>query len=443
MSASGRLVPAAVIAVPFLVAIAALKGLTVEIDTFHGTDAGLYHLPTIRQFAHHVDLESYPAAQTPLYHLLFAGFGKVVGFELWRLRLLNAAISYAAALALFRLLRRSTPLESQQALALTLVFVLSPYFFGPSFTLLTDNLALLFAFVALERIDSFRRSASLGTFAAACLAICAAVLTRQSFVWLAPVATVFLVLAPWPIPRKLAGLAMLGAALAPLGVLIAVWDGLVPKGSDPGSCGLCGDQPGGGGLTLRPVGFTLALFGAYAAVLFGPPLVRRARRLRSQPALVRRAWWRLYRPALVRRAWVVIGGVGVVGIALLLVSPLTYEPNAPSRPGDGGWLWKVADHAPEVAGSSLVFFALVPVGLLALAVLVRRAGILSLPAVAFALFLLAALPVRLVYQKYFDPMVLVTLALLFRPSDLRRRWDYAGMALLAVAFVAYALSFSG
>ena len=65
---------------------------------------------------------------------------------------------------------------------------------------------------------------------------------------------------------------------------------------------------------------------------------------------------------------------------------------------------------------------------------------MSLPAVAFALFLLAALPVRLVYQKYFDPMVLVTLALLFRPPDLRRRIDYAGMAVLGVAFVAYALA---
>ena len=64
------------LAVPFLAAIAVLQGLTVEIDTFHGTDAGLYHLPTIRQFAEHVDLRSYPAAQTPLYHLLFAGFGR-------------------------------------------------------------------------------------------------------------------------------------------------------------------------------------------------------------------------------------------------------------------------------------------------------------------------------------------------------------------------------
>ena len=75
--------------VPFLIGIAALKGLTVEIDTFHGTDAGIYHLPTILQFARAPRLRAYPAAQTPLYHVLFAGYGKVVGFELWKLRLLN------------------------------------------------------------------------------------------------------------------------------------------------------------------------------------------------------------------------------------------------------------------------------------------------------------------------------------------------------------------
>jgi hypothetical protein len=74
---------------------------------------------------------------------------------------------------------------------------------------------------------------------------------------------------------------------------------------------------------------------------------------------------------------------------------------------------------------------------------VRRAGPWSLPAVAFGMFLLAALPVRLVYQKYFDPMALVTLALLARPPDLRTRRDYAGAAVLCVAFVAYAISFSG
>jgi hypothetical protein len=97
---------------------------------------------------------------------------------------------------------------------------------------------------------------------------------------------------------------------------------------------------------------------------------------------------------------------------------------------------------PDPAGSSLLFLALVPAGALAVYALVRRAGALSLPAVTLAAFLAAELPVRLVYQKYFDPMVLVTLALLTRPPDLRTRWDYAGAAVLCVAFVAYALSFA-
>jgi hypothetical protein len=410
------------LAVPFLVGIAVLKGLTVEIDTFHGSDAALYQLPTIMQFRDGLDFSDYPSAQTPLFHLVMAGWGKVVGFELWKLRLLNAAISYGAALALLRLVRRATPLGPAQALALTLVFTLSPYFFGASFTLLTDNLALLFAFLALERIEAFRRSGTVASLALACLALSAAVLTRQSFVWLAAVAAWFVVRGSWPVARKLAGLALVALALSPLLGLVIAWDGLVPKGSDPGSCGLCGDQPGGEGLSVRPVALTVALLGAYAAVLFGPVVLRRARAL---PA-----------PA-------VLAAVALGGVALLLVSPLSYEPKAPGRPGDGGWLWKVADRFPELAGSSLLYFVLVPAGLLALWLLVRRAGVESLPAVAFAAFLLAALPVRLVYQKYFDPMALVTLALLARPPDLRTRRDYAGVAVLCVAFVAYAISFSG
>ena len=94
-------------------------------------------------------------------------------------------------------------------------------------------------------------------------------------------------------------------------------------------------------------------------------------------------------------------------------------------------------------GSSLVFWLLVPLGCLAVILLVRRAGPESLPAVYLAAFLIAALPVRLVYQKYFDPFALLAIALLARPPDLRGRWDYAGIALLCAAFVAYAISFAG
>ena len=281
--ALGRAAPgwlfAALLALPFLIGIVVLQGLTVEIDTFHGSDARVYQLPTILQLSERLDLSSYPSAQTPLFHLVMAGWGKLVGFELWKLRLLSVAISYGMALALLHLLRRATPLAAWPAFALTLLFVLSPYVLGASFTLLTDNLALLFALLALERIERFRTHGSLGAFALACLAIAGAVLTRQSFLWLALVAAWFLLRSREPLARRAAGAALLGLALVPLAALVVEWGGLVPPGSDPASCGLCTDRPGVGrdALTLRTVGFTLALLGAYAALIFGPSLLRRRR----------------------------------------------------------------------------------------------------------------------------------------------------------------------
>jgi hypothetical protein len=405
------------LAVPFLVGIAVLKGLTVEIDTFHGSDARVYQVPTIEHFRHSLDFSDYPSAQTPLFHLVMAGWGKLVGFDLWRLRLLEAVISYGAALALMRLLRRATPLADLPAFALTLAFALSPYFFGPSFTLLTDNLAILFALLALERIHAYWRDGSLGAFALACLCACGAVLTRQSFVWVALVAAAFLVLREWRSPARLgAGAAMLALAMAPLAALAIEWNGLVPPSADPRSCGLCTDKPGVGrdALTLRTVGFTVAVLGGYALVLLGPGLLRRARE------------W----------AW-----AAAIGVGLLLISPLEYRPVG-AEPGDAGWLWKVSDHFPTVLGSSLLFWAAVPLGAFAALTLVRRAGWTALGSVYLAAFLVVALPVALVYQKYFDPFALLAVALLALPSDFKEARDYAGVALVCVGSVAYALSFA-
>jgi hypothetical protein len=415
------------LAAPFVVGVAVLKGLTVEIDTFHGSDARVYHLPTIEHFADRLEFDRYPAAQSPLYHLLFAAWGKVVGFELWRLRLLNVAISYAAVLVLYRLLVARFGLERRQAFALALLFELSPYVFGASFTLLTDNLAILFGLLALERFDRFREDRSLRTFALGCLAMSAAILTRQSFIWLAPVAGWVLLRARAPGPRLAAGTGIGALALAPLAALVAVWGGLVPPGSDPASCGLCTDRPGVGrdALTLRTVGFTLAVLGLYATALYGPLLVRRAGELRPRLSTA-----------------VVLPPLAAGGI-LLLISPLEYRPIEPGVAGDAGYLWKLSDQLPLLASSSLLFWVLVPVGVFAFWRLARRAGLGSLPVVYFASFLAAALPVGLVYQKYFDPFALLALVLLVSRRDLRHPLDYAGAAALAVGFVAYALSFAG
>ena len=413
------------LAVPFLIGIAVLQGLTVEIDTFHGSDSGTYQLPTIMQLAERLDFSDYPSAQTPLFHVVMVGWGELVGFELWKLRLLEVAISYGMALALLRLLRRATPLGDFPAFALTLAFVLSPYVFGASFTLLTDNLAILFGLIALERVHAYSRSGSFAAFAVACLAIAGAVLTRQSFLWLVPVAAFFLVMPPVRVGRIAAGGALLALALVPFAALVVEWNGLVPPSADPASCGLCIDRPGVGrdAFTLRTVGFTVALLGVYGALVFGPSLWRR--RAARRPAV---------RELAVAAA---------AGIALILVSPLEYKPVQGNSPGDAGYLWRVSDLFPTVLGSSLLFWLVVPLGAVAALLLVRRAGLVALASVYLGAFLLAVLPVNLVYQKYFDPFMLLAVALFALPADLREREDYAGIALICVASVAYALSFAG
>ena len=51
------------LAVPFLIGIAVLQGLTVEIDTFHGSDARVYQLPTILQLSERLDLSEAARAE--------------------------------------------------------------------------------------------------------------------------------------------------------------------------------------------------------------------------------------------------------------------------------------------------------------------------------------------------------------------------------------------
>jgi hypothetical protein len=196
----------------------------------------------------------------------------------------------------------------------------------------------------------------------------------------------------------------------------------VPPSADPLSCGLCTDRPGFGrdALTVRTVGFTVALLGVYALLVLGPSLARR-------------------RPHFEGRL-VVVGAVA--GVALLLISPLEYKPIG-VEPGDAGYLWQLSKHLPTVLGSSLLFWAAVPVGAVGAAVLAQRAGWTSLASVYLGCFLLVALPVALVSQKYFDPFALLAVALFARPPDYRRRWDYAGVALVCAGSVAYALSFAG
>jgi prepilin signal peptidase PulO-like enzyme (type II secretory pathway) len=328
-------------------------------------------------------------------------------------------------LVLFRWLRRGFRFDMPQALALTLLFALSPHMLGVSFAVLTDNLSMLFGIIALERFHRASQDHSLGTFAIGCAAMAAAILTRQSFVWLAPIAA-WVLLTALPSPRRLvAGATLVSVSLLPFAALVAVWGGLVPEGADPASCGLCSSRTGvpDPGPVTRALAFSIALFGLYAAVAYAPIVVRRMRSLAMPPLRV-------------------VAGPVLVGVALAGASELVYRPPVTlDRLGDEGYLWRIADQLPAVASSSLVFWALVPLGALSFVLLARRSGWLSLPVVYLVAFLASTLAVRLIYQKYFDPFVLLGVILLMRPSDLRSRADYAGIGVLVAGSLAYAAKF--
>jgi 4-amino-4-deoxy-L-arabinose transferase-like glycosyltransferase len=415
--------------------IAVLRGMTVALPIFHGSDELNYHYPTILRFSRELpfpDLHSYGAAQTPLYHLLMAYAGKVVGYELWRLRLLGVLISYLLALAVFALLSRRLRMERLQALALTLLFVISPYVFGQSFRLGTDNLALLFSVLAIERFERFRECDRLGPLLAGCALVAAATLTRQSAAFLVPVAALYALRPAARLTRTERGVALAGVALSvvPVGLLFLNWHGLVPVGGDPGSCGLCAKRGSSGlslgGLEVQTMELTLASIGIYGTVLFAPEWIPRVRALLSGRDRGRRIW------ALARKPLV----AALAGGVLLALFPATPGNEA------AGDIWKVASHLPVIAGSSLLFWVLVPLSCAVLLLRIERAPRPWLVVVVAGCFLVAAIAIHNPWQKYVDPFSLLILVLTLGPDELRGRWRLAGAAVLVIAFLAYTADYS-
>ena len=423
-----------VLALPYVITVAALRGLTVTLPIFHGTDERVYHLPTIHRFAAQLpfpDLVHYNAAQTPLFHLLMAYVGKVIGYEVWRLRLVEVLISYALAWAVFLLLNRRLGLGRVTALALTLAFALSPYVFGESFRVVTDNLAMLLIVIAIERLERFRETRELGPYVVACVCICLAILTRQSAAFMLGVAAVYAVLAQLDRRRAAWAAGFVVLAAVPAGVLFLLWHGLVPKGGNPGSCGFCAGGGGEGGahglLSAQTMELTLAALALYGAIVFAPEVLQMFARRRVSLG----TWIGNSGP------WFYAGlAAASLGVLLLVIWPARPGPHGHSA----GLLWNAARRLPALHGSSLVFWVLVP---LAGVVFVSRLRVSPRPwliASFFGCFLLGALAIRLPWQKYVDPFALLALMFTVRRGELAGFGQLLGVAVVAAASIAYAVS---
>jgi hypothetical protein len=195
--------------------------------SFHAiVDENLFHLKTIEQFASSFpifDLKDYPSASGPLPYILWAIMGKVVGFEIWKLRFLTVLISYLSSILFFHTCRdQKIPFPVLK----TLILIFFPYIFLYSFTLYTMNFALLWEIFSLRYFLRYVESRSKGDLAWGSTGSLALVLSRQIDVAL-PLGAFCYFLIGKHLKKPLAAFLSIAPILGFL-LLVTYWKGITP-----------------------------------------------------------------------------------------------------------------------------------------------------------------------------------------------------------------------
>lgn len=373
--------PAAILALPFLLVVVAFDWLALTFPTFHGDDEVLYHWPIIQRFFTELPWPSvgdYESATAPLFHVAFAAAAHVLGLELQTLRLLNVAVSLAAVLVFHGMVARFLP--QREAVLLALLLAVSPYFFGASFLVLTDNFGILLALLALRALAAAWDSGSARHWALFCVFVALAALTRQLYAWLAVGAVFAMFVRREPIARALPKIGALALSGLPLLALVIVWNGLTPPTFQQ-------HHVAAAAITPRAGVFGMAVFGLFWAALFPDRVLAALRDLRAQR----------YLPLL---------AILVATVAVLLLVPTTPQES------DNGLLWRLSRAMPELGGTRIVFWLLFPLGLLFFwnALRSRETSVASSACLGLA-FLLCNLPNAMVFEKYYDPLTIVLVIL--------------------------------
>jgi len=356
--------------------------LSRKVTVFDDFDEKTFHLPTIQQFMAQLptpDLVDYPSATTPLYHLVMAATGLVIGDELVGLRAANLLLSLGVlAVALWAMGGRARSLPFVAALAL------SPYFVGPAVRLSTDNAALLGVFATVGLLVA-KQERPLGTG----LAAAAAIMTRQIHAWVLGL----LVLRAVQRRARPNWVALVLCAV-PLVAIIAAWGALTPPAFARGHSS---------DLNVHTLIFAVSMFGMYGPFLVGW----------LGPA----AWAHRSRVA---------GAAALAALSLVFISmPYTEDPLR-----WGGAVWQIAGRTPELLEVPLSFWVLFPAGAGVLAAIASSSHRGRFLVVVVALWLVANLASARAYQKYYDPMTLFILGMAVQPLEIKNRISWVGPGLL-------------
>jgi hypothetical protein len=393
--------------IPFVIAIGITQGLNKPFPTYHGNDEALWHYPVIISFSEQMshglpDLSSYDSATTPLFHLINALIVYLFNPDLSLLRLINVLISICTVMLFYSTLHRQLDYSAEESFFYGLVFGLSPYFFGTSFILHTDNLGFLFLVAYLNRLMAYRKNGLTMDFHLSLLALVGAIYTRQLYVWLFP-SILYCLLISAQSPRvKLFFLIEILLAILPLFFLLLIWSGLTPprfqEGHEPSS-------------TLNhnaPVLF-FAVIAVYATLLHPGTLLRY---LAETPFIA-----------------MLVVSITIVYFSLF---PIFYD-----ELGGDGYLWRLSSMLPDISGSNLVFWLFTPVGLFVLLRCTFESDRALFSSLLVIPFLLVSIFNMSSHQKYYDPYAFVLLLVIIDGKAKSTKVEKIGVLTCLILFLAY------
>ncbi|NYZ17524.1 hypothetical protein HL658_33700 [Azospirillum sp. RWY-5-1] len=364
--------------------------LDIRLDTGVAADSVQVHVPQMNLFVADpfapLDHKAY-VASIPLYHMAFAAAARAMGIGtiehgMTGLRLLNGGLGLLLILCAVRLLGRTEdPLRPLLLLPLTVSWftVQSTAYFG------TDVAGLLMLALFLLAVRSGLAGRGLAGRGAAGLAMVGTRHLLAPTLFAPTLARAFTRDGRRFSPRETA--AELLPALALLAVHAVAWGGLVPPGITP-DMNAAGLFPAAGLHALAYLGVM--------AFIFGPV---RAADLR-----------RFLGGAQTRRLVIAALAAGAV---VWLAVPSSFDPAA------GRWgsvVWSIARYSPSLLDRSLPLLPLVLAGALLAAYVLetcRRMGGMPLEIAALLCCLGGLVFVSPAYQRYPEPVALLTLALFF------------------------------
>jgi hypothetical protein len=387
-------------------------GFVLGLDPGGGTrsDLYIYHLPTI--YAFHTRpwlqvLRNYPSATTPLYHML-QSFNPLLGNDtaFRASNLIFSLVVYSLYMIALRKRFADAPQVRSWAALLGAALVLSPYFQGQTYWPITDTLPLFFVLVVFLLFDPIENGSTqhkkmlhpgFRMLLLAVLSVCA-FYTRQSYLFL-PLYVFILLCKTQHVSRWWTLLAFALAGLPSL-YLFWLWRGFTPPSS----------QRINQGSSAEIIVYPLTMIAFYAIPLLFEELYQK------------RGKWSTLMPS--RTGWLAL----IIGAMAFLLAFRHFSFS--THHYGGGIASKIFAKCGRPGPALFLLFAYV--GLLILIWLFRVTDWKTRTLLLF--FLLPTFMMKVVFERYYDPL-LYMLFFLFFDRDLVRRFVNVRTGILIFLFM--------